>query len=274
MLPYFKGYAIAVCAIAVALPLIASTVWPLVTGQIIASSLGGLALQFLLFFGGLLVGYRIFERRAESVVDGYLKPYNDGCNPKALLDRGHKLACAITFPCNAQAAWFMGYYGQACLDEGRTEDARTIEEGLRQSISAQKKPDQKCAIIVSLVPLAEKLSSASDALALIDEGLALISTSSSAEASAQRTYLESQRAIMGARMAGDHEKLMDLDERVASSGAYPMRLRVEYAWDAAASAFKMGSVGEESRFLGFVADHGGTLALAEQARSRLAAMAA
>lgn len=269
MLPYFKKYVIAVCAIAVLLLIVASTLWPLMTGQIMAASLLGMVLQFVLFFGGLLIGYVIFERRAERVADGYLYLYDVDCNPEALISHGSALARAITFPCNGSGAWFLSSYAQACLDVGRMDEARTILSGLRESVSAQKKPAQKVEIIMYLIPLEEKMGTLAEVSRLIEEGIHLVSEDASPEASVRRDYLTSQRVLANARASHDYEKLVKLDDAVVSSSAYPMRIRVEYAWDAASACFKLKDEGTERKLLSFIVDHGGSLALVARAKERL-----
>lgn len=273
MLVYFKKYVIAVCAIAVALPVVASTVWPLITGQLMAASLGGLIAEFLLFFAGFLIGYRIFEARSERVADGFVYLYNVDCNPEALLAHGSDLAHAITFPCNPSGAWFMGYYAQACLDAGRMDEARAIQEGLRRSIPAQKKPQQKCSVIIALIPLVEKMGTLQDVRSLIEEGESLIREAATPTAAIQRDFLQSQLKIVEARQSEDYEQLVKLDEAVVSSSSYPMRIRVEFAWDAASASYKLKEPSAEKRLLTFIVDNGGTLALVAQAKKRMDALA-
>lgn len=274
MLVYFKKYVIAVCVVAVALPVAVSTLWPLVTGQLMAASLGGLGLEFALFIVGFLLGYQIFERRAERVADGFVYLYNVDCNPEAFLNHGSGLAHAITFPCNANGAWFMGYYAQACLDAGRMDEAKAIEEGLRQSIEAQKRPQQKCSVIIALIPLVEKMGTLQDVRTLIEEGLELIRQDTSAAAAPQREFLHSQLKVVEARQSQDYADLVKLDDAIVSSARYPMRIRVEFAWDGASASYRLGSVDDEERLLSFITSHGGTLALVAQAQKRLDALAA
>ncbi len=270
MLIYFKKYVIAVCAIAIALPIIASTLWPLFTGQLMGASIAGLVFEFALFAVGFLVGYQIFERRAQRVVDGYLYLYNVDCNPQALISHGGQLASDIPFPCNASGAWFMDYFGQACLDVGDAERARAIEAGLRQSVAAAKKPDQKAEIILYLIPLVEKLGTLDEVKSLIDEAMGLVGAGGSPEDAQRRTYLENLLKLVDARRSGAYEELVKLDDSVVRAGANPLRIRVEHAWDAASACFKLGDEAGERTNLQFVVDHGGSLALVAQAKERLA----
>lgn len=274
MLVYFKKYVIALCALAVALPVIASTIWPLATGQLMASTLGGLILEFALFIGGFLVGYQIFSRRAERVADGFVYLYNVDCNPEAFLNHGSELARSITYPCNPSGAWYLGYYAQACLDVGRMDEAKAIEEGLRASIAAQKKPQHKCSVIIALIPLVEKTGTLQEVRSLVEEGLTLIASDASSTAEVQRIFLTSQQKIADARMASNLEQLKQLDDLVVSSSSYPMRIRVEFAWDAASASYKLGKVEDERQMLAFIIQHGGTLALVAHARKRLDALEA
>lgn len=272
MLPCFKKHVMAVCAIAILLPVIASTLWPLLTGQMMAASLGGLLLQFALFFGGLAVGYRIFERRSERMADGFVRLYDQDCDPEAFLAKGSAVAQAITFPCNDQCAWYMGCYAQACLDAGRRSEAERIYAGLQESVRALKQPIRRCGVIVALIPLVEKMGTLSEAQDMVEEGLRLISQDGSADASVMRQYLQSQAKVVQARRSGDLAALVKLDEGVVGSPSYPMRSRVEFAWDAASACFRLDRPEDERRYLRFIVDHGGSLALVPLAEKRLAAL--
>lgn len=272
MIAYFKKYTIYVCIIAVALPVIVSSLWPLVTGQLMAASIGGLIGMFALFIVGLLVGYGIFERKAESVVDGYLARYNDDCDPQALIEEGAWLAEAIAFPCNQMGSWFMGYYAQALLDAGQPDRAREIAEGLTTSMHAAKTPAMRAGILVNLLPLAEKLESPQDALGLLNQGLQWCDEDDERKVAPLREFLLSQKKVLDARAGGDQRALAQLSRSIASSDAYPMRIRVEYAWDEASAQYKLGDTAAEKEALQFVAQHGNKLALAAKAKERLAAL--
>lgn len=268
MLPYFKRYTIYVCIIAVALPVVVSTVWPLLTGHIMASSILGLVLLFALFVAGLLLGYRIFGNKADKTAEMHLDRYNDDCDPEALVNGGAEIAGAIAFPCIPAGAWYMGYYAQALLDMGRVEEAREIEEGIASSVPAVKKDAMKVGIIVNLLPLKEKIHGTEAAIQLVDEGLAICSQSTGA-VTQEEEFLKSQKTILEARMSGDARKVSQLDEKIRSNAQYPMRIRVEYAWDAASAEYKLGNASEEKTALEFVADHGNKLALVAKAKARL-----
>ncbi len=272
MLIYFKRYVIAVCAIAVALPVIASTAWPLITGQMMAASLPGLALEFALFAGGFAVGYAIFNRRANARADEVISLYNDKCAPEAFLREGQPIASQITFPCNEQGAWFMGFYAQACLDAGRTQEAEAIRKGLEQSAQQAKKPLVSATITTYLVPLLEKMGTPEEVQSTIEGTLARIKEDASGAASPIRDYLESQLKVIYARTGADPAKRAELDRAIAESSAHPMRLRVEYAWDEASAAFQMKDGARERSCLQFVVEHGGGLALVARAKERLSAL--
>lgn len=272
MIAYFKKYAIFVCIIAVALPVIGSTLWPLVTGQLMAASIGGLVMMFVLFVVGLLLGYGIFERKAEGTVDGYLAHYNDECDPEALIQDGAWLAEAITVPCNQMGSWYLGYYAQALLDVGQVDKAKEIAEGLVTSMHAAKNPAMRAGILVNLLPLAEKLESPEDALGLLKQGLAWCDESSEVKVAHLREFLLSQQKVLDARASGDQRAIASLARSIATSDLYPMRIRVEYAWDEASAQYKLGNRAEEKRALTFVAQNGNKLALTPKAQERLAGM--
>lgn len=274
MLPYFKRYTIYVCIIAVALPVIASTVYPLFTGQIMAASLAGMLAEIGLLFLGMVIGFGIFERRAEARTNQLLSYYDDDCDPKRLVDEGASLAEAIGFPCNESGAWYLSAYAQALLDAGQVERAEHIQEGLEASIEAAKKPEAKAGILVNLVPLVEKTGSEEEALFLITWGLELLRDKTSPAAAERRSYLNSQKAILDARRSGNAADAIRLDEAIKTNPSYPMRIRVEYAWSEAGACFRIGDVAAERANLRFVVENGGSLRLVDQARVRLDAVGA
>ncbi len=269
MIIYFKKYTILVAVIAIALPVIVSTVWPLATGQIMAASIGGLALLFALFILGFLGGYAILERKAEGIVDGYIAKYNEACDPEAFITEGEQLARQITFPCNQIGSWFMGYYAQALLDVGKVDEVNAIAEGLRQSIDSAKKSIDKAGIAANLLPLTEKLADTDASLALVDEALGYCEQAGPRGTSQLRDFFNSQKKVLDARKSGNQREIADLSERIRASAAYPTRIRVEYAWDEASAQYRLGDTAEERRCLEFVVSHGSKLALASKAQARL-----
>lgn len=270
MLQYFKRYNIYVAIVAVVLPMVASTVWPLATGQMMASSIGGLVGLFVLFAIGLFVGYAIFGRRADAETEKYLASYNDDCDPQALVESGAKLAAAIPTPCDQSGSWFLGYYAQALLDLGRTDQAMAILAGLKASMQAAKTPSGKVGILVNVLPLAEKAEGPKVALELADEGVELCRQAGDAGAAQMRDYLESQQKVLRAELSDDPADIAKLAGGIAGSDRYPMRIRVEYAWREASAQYKLDDLAEEKRSLEFVAKNGGKLALAQKAAERLA----
>ncbi|WP_251212270.1 hypothetical protein [Adlercreutzia murintestinalis] len=272
MLPYFKKYSIIACIIGVLPSVVVSTVYPMVTGSIMASTLGGLAVLLALFMVSMVLGFNIMERVAETRTNGLLALYNDACDPEALIAQGKEVAEAVSFPCRAAGAWYMAYYAQALLEEGKVDQARLIEQGLRQSIQAVKKPQQKAGILVNLIPLADKLDGTEEALALVGQGLALVSGDAGPVAVELRAFLESQEKIMRVRESGHAEDAARLDEAIRASDAYPMRIRVEAAWAEARAYYQLGDAAAERRSLAFVVDHGNRLALVAKAQQRLASV--
>lgn len=273
MLPYFKRYSIYVCVIAVALPVAASTAWPLLTGQMMASQIGGLVGMLVLFAAGLFIGYAVFGRRADALTESYLAKYNDDCDPQALIDEGASLAKAIRTPCDQSGSWFLGYYAQALLEVGRADEAKAVRSGLRESVDAAKTPAAKLGILVNLLPLEEKVEGDAAAAALAEEGAALCEQMGDA-AGQLGEFVDGQRKVIEAKLSDDPEKLASLAEAVRESDRYPARIRVEYAWQEASARYRLGDSEGERLCLRFVEENGGSLALARKARERLAAVGA
>ncbi len=270
MLNYYKKYTIFVCIIAVALPVIISTIYPLVTGQMMASSIDGLVYLFLLFAIGLFLGYWIFERKAEEKTEQLLVLYNKDCDPQKLVDEGKQLAEAITFPCGQGGAWYLGYYGQALLDIGDHEKAEIIFVGLSKSIQAAKTPFQKAIILANLLPLAFKLKEPEEVQKMIQEGLAFCKQDGRPRISQVQEFFLSQKKILDARESGNLVESIQLDEKIRTNNAYPQRLRVEHAWNEAADYYKLADKAKEKECLEYVVAHGNTLALVSKAKARLA----
>lgn len=266
MVVYFRKYIFAICAIAVALPIVASTIYPLITGRLMASSVSGLIGEFLLFILGFLIGYRIFSKKAQDDVEQMIDLYNVSCDPKGFIARSKPIYESMTYPCNEQAAWLLGSLGQAFLDIGDIDQAKKIEEGLLKSADNAKDPSASASIISYLVPLDEKLSGAQSALTLIEKGSNKIADSTNPQDSELRRYFDSQKQIIECDVSGDAEKVIAQDSKIMSDDRYPMRVRVEYAFNAAKNANRVGDTTEEDGFLRFVIKNGGSLALVDRAK--------
>ncbi|WP_165060282.1 MULTISPECIES: hypothetical protein [unclassified Adlercreutzia] len=272
MLPYFKKYSIIACVIGIAPSILVTTVYPLFTGTIMAASVGGLLLLFVIFFASLTLGVNMMERKAEKDTTDMLSLYNDKCDPQALIDKGKTVAANITFPCKDTGAWFMSYYAQAMLDVGNKDDALNVERGLRSSMQAAKKPQAKVGILVNLIPLVDKTGGTEQAMQLIQEGLQISEGDPSPIAATRRAYLTSQDKIMKVRASGDALEAVKMDESIIGSTEYPMRIRVEAAWAQARAYFRLADAAGERTALDFVIKHGNKLALVSQAQQRLSAL--
>lgn len=269
MLPYFKGYTIAICAIAVGIPVVVSILWPLFTGAMMASTFGGLVTMFSLFVIGMLLGFGIFNKRADAKVQAMLDAYNDQCDPQALIAQGAQIASQVTYPCNQATSWFMGYYGQALLDAGDVQGAKNALSGIRISIDSSKKPHEKAGILVNYLPLCEKMEGSEKAIETIDEGLEYCRQASASSTSAYLDFLESQKKILEEIDSDDKALAISVCEKIVQNSDYPMRLRVEYAWTEASKLYGGSDESREIDCLRFIIDHGNKLALVSGARSRL-----
>lgn len=270
MLPYFKRYTIICCVAAVVVAVAVSTIWPLVTGQIMAASLSGLLLLLALFFATLLIAYRILGGRADAETERLFSLYNDQCDPAAFVEQGATVASAAGQQATEMSSWYMSYYAQALLDVGRGDQACDVMVRQLKGVDAAKKEPVKAAIVVNMVPLACKLDSGDEALRLIDQGLGLLGEGQDMPSVQRRAYLQSQRELVSARGEADPTRLIELCAAVRQNDQQPMRLRVERAWDEARAHYRTGNLEGERTCLEFVVGHGNKLALVGPARSRLA----
>lgn len=269
MLPFFKKYAVIVCVIAVALPVVYTTVYAALTGNIAASSPNGLVTMFTLFIAGLLLGFGIFERRAQAKADGWVSFYNDSCDPEAFLENGAALASSMSAPYTQASSWYMGYFAQASLDVGNAQDAKEICSSLRKSVEVAKKPFDKLGILVNAIPVIEKIDGNQAALDFIDEGLKYADACKPQNSAQYREFLAHQQEILLSRSSEDNNKRIATDATVWQSSRYPKRIRTEYAWDGACAAYLANDVLEERKSLEFVVENGNKLALVSKAKTRL-----
>lgn len=272
MLPYYKKYSIITCVIAVLPSLIVSTIYPMITGQIMAASIGGLIALFLIFFGSLYFGFLIMERKAEQDTEKLLALYNTDCDPELFVDKGSELAGNIAFPCKETGAWYLGYYGQALMDVKDIDRAKGIAAGLESSISAAKKPSEKVGILVNLLPLAEKLFDRETCERLIADGLQFVAGDISGAAAVRRDFLNGQKKLLDARESLDPDQAIKLYRSIMTSNNYPMRVRVESAWSLANVYFKTANLQDERAALDFVVKNGNKLALVSQAQKRISSL--
>ncbi|WP_165055992.1 MULTISPECIES: hypothetical protein [unclassified Adlercreutzia] len=272
MLPYFKRYVIICCVAAAAVPLIASTIWPLLTGQIMAASLPGLITLLVLFFGTMAAMQRVMGMKAQVETERLFALYNEQCDPDALIDQGAPVAALVEPQCGELPSWFMSYYAQALLDAGQVERAQAVKATQLGGVASLKKPEARAAVVVNMVPLALKLDEPVDALGLIEQGEGLLEGLADDASAQRRAYLASQRELVSARCAEDPQGLLDLCEQVRANAEHPLRLRVERAWDEAQACYRLGDAARERACLEFVVEHGNKLALVTPARTRLAAL--
>lgn len=269
MLTYFKGYTIGICVIAVALPVITSTLWPIFTGQMMAASLAGMVMMFVLFAVGMAIGYFIFSRLADSKVQKWIDEYNNKCDPDLLISQGAQIASQIAYPCNQPSSWFMGYYGQALLDSGNSQFAKNILGGLRLSIDASKTPIEKAGILVNFLPLDQKIDGAKKALGVVEEGLSYCKEAKSPQAASYDDFLKSQQRILEGITSGNVDTATAICEKIKTDPAYPLRLRVEYSWIEASKLYGTDDIAKETSCLDFVVRNGNKLVLVEKAKKRL-----
>lgn len=265
MVTYFKKYIAYIVLIAFAAPTLACLVYASITGQVMLEPLWGKIVAVVLLIVALVLAFMGFEKKTEAKSAGWIRLYNQQCEPEALINRGRDLAANISFPCNEEGAWFMGYYAQALLDVGEVAQARRIEQGLRLSIEQAKKPLQKVRILVNLIQIVEKTGTLEDSLELVDKGLQILGDEKGSAAEQRRNFLISQRKIVLARMSENQHTIIEVDEAVKRSEHYPRRVRVEYAFDEALSYDAVGDLRRERENLIFVMENGNQMSIVKQA---------
>lgn len=271
MLPFYRKYAILICVIAAGAYIVVSTAWSLLTGTIMAATLQGLIASFVVFFGALGISGYVMNRKATEETERLFALYNDACDPESFVEQGAEVARVAETTSGELASWYLSYYGQALLDTGRVDRARKIYNEQLERVDALKKDADRAAVIVNMVPLGCKLDDPEHVLSLIERSIALLPGDDYASTQ-RRTFLEIQRDVVQARIAGDDEKLVSLYERMRSESANPLRVRVERTWDEAQACFRMGDVPREIDCLSFVVANGNKLALVAPARARLATL--
>ena len=274
MFPYFKKYVIICCIIAVAVPVVVSTVYAAVTGTIMAASLGGLIMLLVLLFGSMYVSQSFFSRKADAETEAMLSHYNDDCDPEAFTQDAARIIDNIQPPYNVMASWFLTYYAQALLDEGNAGQARTIEDNMLKSAEGAKNDAVRLGILMNAVPLVTKTQGAQAALDLVNKGLALLPNIQQApQGNDPATFLNNQKTLLEATLSGDTATLRTLYGQVRQDKDLPMRIRVESAWKEAQACHSAGDAAQEKTCLDFVVHNGNKLALVAPARKQLAALA-
>lgn len=274
MLPYFKKYVLWVCVIAVAVPVIASTIYAGVTSSMVTSTLPGLIFMLVLLFGSMMLAQSYFGRKANEKTEAMLAAYNDSCDPEAFTQQAEQVVANMREPYDVMASWFLTYYAQALLDEGRIDQAKTIEAALLRSVDAAKNDSIRLGVLMNTVPLVTKTQGPRAALDLVERGLAIVERlQQGSQAADALAFLNNQKALLEAAVAHDDATLRSLYARVHDDANLPMRIRVESAWKEAQACHGLGDTSCERACLEFVVSNGNRLALATSARDRLAALA-
>lgn len=273
MFPFFKKYVIICCVIAVAIPVVVSTVYAGTTGTIMASSLEGLIMLLALLFGGMFIAQSFFSRRADAETAEMLAKYNDACDPEAFTQAASRIVGNIQPPYNVMGSWFLTYYAQALLDEGNTQQARAIETDMLKSAESAKNDSIRLGILMNAVPLVTKTQGPQAALDIVNKALALIPNIQQApQSSDPATFLNNQKTLLEATLSHDYATLRSLYDKVQQDANLPMRIRVESAWKEAQACHGAGAVDQERACLEFVVHNGNKLALVTPARKQLAAL--
>lgn len=274
MFPYFKKYAIICCVIAVAVPVVVSTVYAAVTGSIMAASLGGLITLLVLLFGSMYIAQSFFARKADAETEAMLAKYNDDCDPRAFTQDAARIIDNIQPPYNVMASWFLTYYAQALLDEGNAQQARAIDENMLKSADAAKNDSIRLGILMNTVPLVTKTQGPQAALDIVNKALALLPNIQQApQGNDPATFLNNQKTLLEATLTGDTATLRALYGKVRQDEDLPMRIRVESAWKEAQACHSASDTAQEKTCLDFVVNNGNELALVAPARKQLAALA-
>lgn len=274
MFPYFKKYVIITCVIAVAIPVIVSTIYAGATGTIMASSLEGLIMLLALLFGGMFIAQSVFSRRADAETEAMLSHYNDDCDPEAFTRAAAGIVGNIQAPFNVMGSWFLTYYAQALLDEGNASQARAIEADMMNSAENAKNDSIRLGILMNAVPLVTKTQGPQAALDIVERALAIIPNIQQApQSNDPAAFLNNQKTLLEATLSHDDATLRSLYGKVREDANLPMRIRVESAWKEAQACHGAGDAAQERACLDFVVANGNKLALVAPARKQLAALA-
>lgn len=272
MLAFYRKYVIAVCAISVGVPVVVSTIWPLVTGQIMAASIPGLATLIVLLFGALVISSRFFGAKADAETERLFDLYNAQCDPRAFVDEAAQVAAYASARVGELSSWFLSYFGQALLDVGEASRAEDIAQAQLEGMQRCRTASEQAAVAVNMVPLLAKLREPADVLPLVSQGLELLGSADDFASNQRRDYLRLQRDYLTARAEGDRETVVRMCQDVRANEDQPLRVRVERSWDEAQVHFAAGEASLERACLEFVVENGNKLALVGPARVRLAAI--
>ena len=267
MLTYFKRYEVLACVVSVAVPLVVVNAWSLVSGQAMGFTAAGAAVSVLLLFGGLFFFTRLFSGMAQSKAESLVSLYNDGCDAKAFVDDGKKIAASASAPLNELSAWYLSFYANALIDLRQREEAAEI--GLLLQESVQDAPDDatRLALYADLVPLVGALFGPKKVSELANEALALRVDQADEVAAQRRSYLEWARAVADAQLGNDMDSLLANYRIIWGNAEQCMRLRVEYAAREGKLHEALGHAEAAHGCMRFAADNGRDLPAAIEARA-------
>ena len=246
------------------------TVWSWIVGYNVSGTLWGLIAALIILFMSIYGCVRYASRAADAKAQSMVALYDEQCDPEAFLTAAAQVTPQITPPVLEPGAWFLALLGQASLDTGDRDTAKTDLDILANSVLAAKTGDIRAGILTNAIPLALKLQGPEQTMALIDEALQALSASTSPHALLQKTYLSAQRDLCAAMLRHDNATLIERYRRIREDARAVERLRVEYAWHEARICYEEGRRDEELECLRFIVDHGGKLAFVPTARNRLA----
>ena len=134
VLPYFKRYEIAACAIAVAIPLVVVFIWSAIEGRAMGFTAAGAGTSVVLLLAGLFIFTRVFARAAQAKLEKLVSLYNDDCDAMAFLEGSSKIAESAEPPLGELPAWFLSFYACALINVDRKSDAAKFGLMIQDSV--------------------------------------------------------------------------------------------------------------------------------------------
>lgn len=269
MLPYFKGYKMAVYVVAAIAPFVVLYAWSALAGRNMFSTLEGMVALVVVFFACLLGLSRVLGNKADQKADALVSLYNDACDPPAFLEQGEPLAQVIEPPYTEAGSWFLSFYALALDDVGRTSEAAAIGTAMVEGAKHAPNPVVRAGLLVNMEPVVVRLFGPEAALGVIDEAEAAL-TQAGAQLDDRENFLSWERAILQARRDGNDEELLGRFSQIYMSASYLPRMRVQAAEEVAAILRRRGDAAGERAALTFVVEHGNRLPAVRAARERLA----
>lgn len=197
-----------------------------------------------------------------------LEAYDELCDPESFIELSEHAATRIRVPFGEWGAWLLSYRSLAFNDLSDVEESRKALEYVLLSIESETHRVKKANMMLSAYPPVARIMGRGEARRLVERAKAVY-LSDPERFGDELGYIELQERALAMEDEGDSKGLIEILEETRGDRKASMRVKVEAAFRESEALRDRNDIEGEARCLEFVAENGGGLRIAREARLAL-----